>query len=73
MSTTLRHYILVWRDTSMHLVGPFDTFDALCAWAHDNWRDDASHVGDPRWQTVALTDAAVSQPVPVQPPEVGVI
>jgi hypothetical protein len=58
------HYLLVARDTSFYLVGPFDSNDSAAVWGRDPANNPSD---DPRWQTIELADAGV--PVEVIPPD----
>lgn len=54
---TLRHYIVLMRNSRLWIVGPFETVDAL-----GEWGDRIQRRGhdDPRWQSIELPDSAFS-------------
>ena len=60
-----KHYIMVQRDTSFWLIGPFNTYQESVDWAKYSWDSDN---GDPRWQTIALSDWDAARPPTVYHP-----
>lgn len=80
---TLRHYIVCARDTSLCLIGPFESVDAATDWACKPGTygevSAATAVNNPtddsRWQTIQLNDADIDwaecYPVIVMPPDDG--
>lgn len=76
MSSPLRHYAVVMRDSRFCLHGPFPSEDAMSHWANDG-SDPASldlsspnnPDGDPRWQSIELTDAQASAPLLIRGPD----
>ena len=57
------HFIMVLRDTSAWLVGPFVSQDAAACWGYTAY----SHHDDPRWQTIRLANPA--EPLPLISPD----